>query len=120
MGIKSAVTMLGALMLATSPAWAVTGTNQGKQDHTFTVDHGAQENDHKIGAGASVQVDCKDGCAVRMRSGPAGYDRMASTNDKLLINEKGFLLYADEELVTGSVEEKATSKPAKTGNTTQQ
>lgn len=111
--IKSTMTLFGALMLATSPAWAITVTNQAKQEHTLTVDLGATENDHKVAAGKSLNVDCPDGCALRLRSGPAGYDRMADKGDKLVINQDGFLLYADEELVTGSVKEKPTDKGTK-------
>jgi len=117
--IKSAAAVFGALMLASGPAWAVTVTNQAKQEHTLTVDLGEKENDHKIAAGASLKVDCPDGCGLRLRSGPVGYDRMADSGDKLVINQNGFLLYADEEMVTGSVNEQPAGKVQKGGDASQ-
>lgn len=103
MTIKGAAAAVGAFIIMASPVWAVTVTNQAVKDHTLTVDFGEKENDYKLRAGASMKVDCSDGCALRLRSGPAGYDRMADSGDQLVINQDGFLLYADEGLMTGSL-----------------
>jgi hypothetical protein len=117
LSIRSVAATFGALVLAASPAWAVTVTNQAKQEHTLTVDLGEKENDLKIAAGASLKLDCPDGCAVRLRSGPAGYDRMAAGGEALVINQGGFLDYADKELATGSIKEQSGSKSQKDSGT---
>ena len=101
--IRHAATLFGAFMLAASPAVAATVTNQNKKEHILTVDRGEQETDHKIAPGASLQIDCKEGCALRLKNGAAGYDSMVADGDKLLINEKGFLTH-DQALTTGAIE----------------
>jgi hypothetical protein len=94
MKLKNLIPLVGTLVLVASPAWAVTIANQSKAEQTLTVDHGDKQTDEKIGAGASVQIDCPQGCGLRTRSGPAGYGRMAQGNEKLVISAEGMLQYA--------------------------
>ena len=72
---------VAALGLATAvPAYAVTVKNDSKAEITIGVDLGSTEKVETIGAGKSVEIDCKDGCGV---TGPWGFSWMAKGNDTI-------------------------------------
>jgi hypothetical protein len=98
----------GAALLVASPAFAITVSNRDAKEHVLTVDRGMQEDDTRMAPGTSVQVDCPEGCALRVRG--SGYDRPAEPGDRLVIDRSGLLHYADD-LATGSVR---TGAPAAT------
>ncbi|ACL57052.1 hypothetical protein [Methylobacterium nodulans] len=102
MSVKSIAMMFGVLTLSAGPALAITVSNQDQREHTLTVDRGVEEKDTKIVPGASLKVDCPDGCSLRVRT--VGYDRPAEPGDRLVIREDGLLHYASDDLATGSVQ----------------
>ncbi|ACA20004.1 hypothetical protein M446_5714 [Methylobacterium sp. 4-46] len=104
MSIRSVAPVLGLLVLSVSPALAITVTNQDKREHTLTIDRGAEEKDATIAPGASLRVDCPDGCSLRTRT--AGYDSAAETGDRWVIRQDGLLHPAGEDLATGSLRDK--------------
>lgn len=78
-----------ALLLLTSAASAVTVKNTSDKEITIGVDKGNDEKTQKIGAGDSVQLECKEQCGV---TGPWGFSWMAkgdatiSSDGQSLIN----------------------------------
>lgn len=102
---------LAGVMLAATPALAITVTNQNKSEQTFTVDQGENQADQKIAAGASSEVECKEGCELRVRG--SGYGRSAKGGDTLVIDESGLLHFADEDIVTGSIGRSDAGKSTK-------
>jgi hypothetical protein len=60
-------------MLAVTPAFAITVTNQDKRVHSLTVDKGAAQADRKLAAGATVKVESREGCELRVQG--SGYRR---------------------------------------------
>ena len=92
---------LAGMMLAATPALAVTVTNQDKGEHTLTVDQGVSQADRKLAGGASTEVECLGGCELRVRG--SGYGRSVETSDKLVIDDEGMIRFASEAVVTGSI-----------------
>lgn len=74
-----------ALMVAASPAFALTINNMDKDERAVTIDHGTKEDQLKIPGGKSANADCAGVCAVRLSEGGTGHDTMAKTGDKLVI-----------------------------------
>ena len=99
--IKAA--FLAGTLLAATPALAITVTNRDKGEHTLTVDKGEAQATQKLAAGASAEVDCKEGCELRVAG--SGYGRSVEKGDKLVIAE-GMIRFADEDIVTGSTKSK--------------
>jgi hypothetical protein len=87
--LKSLSTSLAALLLLTSAASAVTVKNTSDKEITIGIDKGNDEKTQKIGAGESVQLECKEQCGV---TGPWGFSWMAkgdatiSSDGQSLIN----------------------------------
>lgn len=77
------------LLLLTSAASAVTVKNTSDKEISIGIDKGADEKTQKIGAGESVELDCKEQCGV---TGPWGFSWMAkgdatiSSDGQSLIN----------------------------------
>jgi hypothetical protein len=69
-----------ALLLAATPAAAVTVKNASNAEITIGVDWGSKEKVETIPAGKSVTVDCKDGCGI---SGPWGFSWKAAGDDEI-------------------------------------
>jgi hypothetical protein len=90
---------LACTMLATTPALAITVINQDKGEHTLTVDKGEAQANQKLAAGASAEVECKEGCELRVTG--SGYGRSVNEGDKLVITD-GMIRFAAEDIVTGS------------------
>jgi hypothetical protein len=100
--------LLAGTMVAATPAFAITVTNQDKAEHTFTVDQGEEQADRKLAAGASTEVECKGGCELRVRG--SGYGRSVETGDKLVIDGEGMIRFASEDIVTGSIKSPDAAK----------
>lgn len=87
--LKSISSSLAALLLLTSAASAVTVKNTSDKEITIGIDKGNDEKTQKIGAGESVQLECKEQCGV---TGPWGFSWMAkgdatiSSDGQSLIN----------------------------------
>jgi hypothetical protein len=96
-----AAILLAAMMLAVTPELALALSNQNKSEQTLTVDCGQVQADQKMAAGASAEVECNEGCEVRVRG--SGYGRTAEAGDKLIIDDEGMIRFASEDIVTGSV-----------------
>lgn len=94
------VAFLACTMLAATPALAITVTNQDKGEHTLTVDKGEAQADQTLAAGASAEVECKEGCEFRVAG--SGYGRSVEKGDKLVI-AGGMIRFSDEDIVTGSI-----------------
>lgn len=90
---------LACTVLAATPALAITVTNQDKSERTLTVDKGEAQTNQTLAAGASAEVECKEGCELRVVG--SGYGRPVNTGDKLVI-AGGMIRFADEDIVTGS------------------
>lgn len=85
----------GALLLTlASPAFAVSVTNQDTKEHTVTVDRGSTENNKKVAAGDTLQVDCPERCGMRVVG--SGYGRQPGPDGKLIIDKSGMLRFTDE------------------------
>jgi hypothetical protein len=80
------------LALLVAPASAVTVKNTSSGEFTIGVDIGSSEKVETIGAGKSVEIDCKDGCGV---TGPWGFSWMAKGND--VISSDGTALVTVQE-----------------------
>lgn len=98
--IPSTAVFVAYAMLAVTPALAITVTNQDKGEHTFTMDKGEAQVDQQLAAGASTEIECKEGCELRVKG--SGYGRSVETGDKLVIDVKGMLHFAGEPTITGS------------------
>jgi len=94
-----AAAFLACTMLAATPALAITVINQDKEEHTLTVDKGEAQSIQKLAAGASAEVECNEGCELRVAG--SGYGRSVEKGDKLVI-EGGMIHFSDEDIVTGS------------------
>jgi hypothetical protein len=90
---------LACTILAATPAFAITVTNQDKGEHTLTVDKGEAQATQKLAAGASAEVECMEGCELRVAG--SGYGRSVENGDKLVI-AGGMIRFSDEDIVTGS------------------
>ncbi|KQT56137.1 hypothetical protein ASG52_24380 [Methylobacterium sp. Leaf456] len=90
---------LACTILVATPALAITVTNQDKGEHTLTVDKGEAQATQKLAAGASAEVECKEGCELRVAG--SGYGRSVEKGDKLVI-AGGMIRFSDEDIVTGS------------------
>ena len=71
---KSISSSCAVLLLLTSAASAVTVKNTSDKEITIGIDRGDDEKTQKIGAGESVQLECKEQCGV---TGPWGFSWMA-------------------------------------------
>ena len=91
--------ILAGTMVAATPAFAITVTNQDKGEHTLTVDKGEAQATQKLAAGASAEIECKEGCELRVAG--SGYGRSVEKGDKLVI-AGGMIRFSDEDIVTGS------------------
>ena len=74
-----------ALFLVAGPAAAATVENTSDSEITIGVDLGNTERTETIGAGKSVELDCKDGCGV---TGPWGFSWMMSEGDTVTTDGK--------------------------------
>jgi hypothetical protein len=90
---------LACTILAATPAFAITVTNQDKGEHTLTVDKGEAQATQKLAAGASAEIECMEGCELRVAG--SGYGRSVEKGDKLVI-AGGMIHFDDEDIVTGS------------------
>lgn len=90
--VKVGIGTLCATLLAASPAFAVTITNQDSHPHTIIVDRGAKETQQQIDAGKSVQVNCPDKCGFYDHT--FEFSRLAGGNDKLVVDKDGELHFA--------------------------
>ena len=83
-----------ASMLAVTPAFALTVTNESAEEVTIGLDMGNKESVHKIPAGQSVSFksECDDGCGV---TGPWGYSWMAKTGDTIKTDGKPLVVLTE-------------------------
>jgi hypothetical protein len=83
-----------ASMLAVTPAFALTVTNESAEEVTVGLDMGNKESVHKIPAGqsASFKSECDDGCGV---TGPWGYSWMAKTGDTIKTDGKPLVVVTE-------------------------
>ena len=83
-----------ASMLAVTPAFALTVTNESAEEVTIGLDMGNKESVHKIPAGQSVSFksECDDGCGV---TGPWGYSWMAKTGDTIKTDGKPLVVVTE-------------------------
>lgn len=81
-------------MLAATPAFALTVTNESAEEVTVGLDMGNKEGTHKIPAGQSVSFksECNDGCGL---TGPWGFSWMAATGDKISTDGKPLVTIAE-------------------------
>lgn len=87
MRITMAAAIIGAGVLAASPAFAVTVTNQDSKTHTIIVNDGKSDQTKDLAAGASAEFPCPDKCGFR---DPAfGTSRVAGGTAKLVIDKDG-------------------------------
>lgn len=87
--LKTSLGALSAVLLAASPAFAVTVTNQDSKTHTVVIDHGPSEQQQDVAAGKSLQVSCPDKCGFRDLA--FGTGRLAGGDAKLVIDKAGEL-----------------------------
>ncbi|KQQ01175.1 conserved exported protein of unknown function [Methylorubrum extorquens] len=106
--VPVATSLLAVVMLAVTPALALTVINQNKSEQTLTVDRGQAQADQKMAAGASAEVECNEGCELRVRG--SGYGRAAEAGDKLIIDDEGMIPFTSEDIVTGSVKPPTKTK----------
>jgi hypothetical protein len=89
--LPKAMALAAGLALAATPAAAVTVKNTSSKDITIGIDHGNNEKVETVGAGKSVNVECKETCGL---TGPWGFSWMAkgdetiSTNGESLVTVK--------------------------------
>jgi len=83
-----------ASMLAVTPAFALTVTNESAEEVTIGLDMGNKESVHKIPAGQSVSFksECDDGCGV---TGPWAYSWMAKTGDTIKTDGKPLVVLTE-------------------------
>ncbi len=85
-----------ASMLAVTPAFALTVTNESAEEVTVGLDMGNKESVHKIPAGqsASFKSECDDGCGV---TGPWGFSWMASGDDEISTDGQALVTVTEEK-----------------------
>ena len=81
--------VLGASVLAASPAFAVTVTNQDSKTHTVVVNDGKSDTTKDLAAGASADFPCPDKCGFRDLA--FGTSRLVGGKTKLVIDKDGEL-----------------------------
>ncbi|MFC7053119.1 hypothetical protein ACFQI3_10510 [Hansschlegelia quercus] len=84
---------LGALVLTTAPALAVTVTNLSDKAVEVTADRGVEEPKTKIEAGETVRLDCPGGCELRAPT--MAYGLSAMPGDKAVFGKDNMLAYED-------------------------
>jgi hypothetical protein len=86
MSVINASKLAVALMLAASPAAALTIENQDKAELKVGIDEGNVEHVKTVPAGksADLSAQCKDGCGL---TGPWGFSWMAKPGDKLTFKD---------------------------------
>lgn len=89
MRTTTACGVLCAALLAASPAFAVTITNQDSKPHTIVINHDQGETRQQIAAGQSATVNCPDNCGFRDLA--FGTSRTVGGNAKLVIDKDGEL-----------------------------
>ncbi len=89
MRIIMAAGLIGAGVLAASPAFAVTVTNQDSKSHTVAVNDGKSDTTKGLAAGASADFPCPDKCGFRDLA--FGTSRVVGGQTKLVIDKDGEL-----------------------------
>lgn len=87
MRLIMAAGVIGAGVLAASPAFAVTVTNQDSKSHTIVVKDGKSDTTKDLAAGASAEFPCPDKCGFRDLA--YGTSRLAGGQAKLVIDKDG-------------------------------
>ncbi len=82
-----AAAVIGTGVLAASPAFAVTVTNQDSKSHTIVVNDGKTDATKTLAAGASADFACPDKCGFRDLA--FGTSRVVGGSAKLMIDKDG-------------------------------
>lgn len=77
---------LGATLLVTF-AQAMTITNRDSSDYTVVIQKGDEAVEHMLGAGATVEDVCDEGCIVRLADADAEEGVEANTGDRFAIED---------------------------------
>ncbi len=77
-----------ALLLTAGSAATVTVKNTSDAEISIGIDYGDKSEVKEVGAGKSVEFECKDGCGV---TGPWGFSWMAKGNDVIPTDGKSLV-----------------------------
>ena len=87
MRVLLAAGAMGAGLLAASPAFAVTVTNNDSKSHTIVVNDGKSDMTTELKASASADFPCPEKCGFRDLA--FGTSRVVGSTAKLVIDKDG-------------------------------